>query len=193
MPLAQRVRDLMQRKDISQAELARKSMVSAATISRFFNGGTASVENLESMEAVLEAAPDKPGEQQQAAMQLPDHCVKCRAEQNAHNAALRDDFNRRHEETRADYEERIKELKEFYAQRHAMHEAEKERMSKEHDSTKNRAKIFTAYSIILTVFICALLAVDVLHGGIGWFRYSIFGGNHEVWEEVIRYIVSWMA
>lgn len=180
MPLREQFLKLYQNSGMSYADLAKASGVSTATISRIVNGGSANTENLEALIAALEDGADD-------APRLPNimtaHCDRCRADQNEHNRLLREDFNIRHEELRKDYEARIDELKQLYAQRHEMHEAEKKRL-------QFRLRWVSFAFLALVIFVCVILTIDVMHGGVGWFRYWAEAGYHSIWEEVVRYVAD---
>ena len=206
MILKERFLQLFKAADISYAELAKASDVSQATISRAVNGGSVGSDIIERLVKILEAMipEDTLAELFDGNNPSPTHCDRCRADQNAHNRILREDFNLRHTEMERSYENRIAEqaksyeariaaieasharelavAERYYAQRHEMHEAEKADM-------RRRICIFTIVCIALVAVICAALIIDLLHGSVGWIRYAI-GSNHSVWRDVVKYLAS---
>lgn len=204
MVLKERFLQLFKAADISYAELAKASDVSQATISRAVNGGSVGSDILERLVKILEAMipEDTLAELFDGNNPSPTHCDRCRADQNAHNRILREDFNLRHTEMERSYENRIAEqaksyeariaaieasharelavAEKFYAQRHEMHEAQKKDL-------RSRNRVLTIVCIVLGAVISASLIIDLLHGGVGWFRYAI-GSNHSIWKDAIRYI-----
>ena len=205
MVLKERFLQLFKAADISYAELAKASDVSQATISRAVNGGSVGSDILEKLVKTLEAVipEDALAEMFNAGSPPPTHCDRCRADQNAHNRILREDFNLRHTEMERSYESRIAEqaksyeariaaieasharelsvAENFYAQRHEMHEAQKKDL-------RSRNRVLTIACIVLGAVISAALIIDLLHGGVGWFRYSVWEDTRNELRDVVRYI-----
>lgn len=207
MVLKDKFLQLFKAADVSYAELAKASDVSQATISRAVNGGSVGSDILEKLIKTLESMlpEDVLAELFDGDSPPPTHCDRCRADQNAHNRILREDFNLRHAEMERTYENRLAEqarsyeariaaieashareldvAEKFYAQRHAMHEAEKKDL-------RNSSRFRLILCIVLTAVISASLIIDLLHGGVGWIRYSLWGSSHGVMQEIVRYVTD---
>ena len=164
------------RKGWTYDQLAEKAAQSKTTAYNYMTGKVEDPKRatVERFAEALGVDVDELAEPESAAP--PTHCDRCRAAQNEHNRLLREDFNIRHEETRADCDKRIEELKRLYEQRL--------------DDHKQRIRWLSAVCIVLVAFICAVLLIDLLHGGVGWFRYSATSGRHGVWQEVVRYVAD---
>lgn len=185
MPLRDQAMKAIQTANMPYAEIAKASGVSAATISRIANGGNATAD---SYELILAAFPIK--DPDDALNLLPTHCDRCRADQNAHNAALREDFNTRHAEMCAAYEKRIEDMKSLYEQRHEMHNAEKERLQDDKRRLQFRVRWLSFAFLALVAFLCVIVAVDAFNGHVGWFRYYAGSSNHGVLDEALQYIAN---
>lgn len=185
MPLRDQAMRAIHTANMPYAEIAKASGVSAATISRIANGGNATAD---SYELILAAFPIK--DSNDALNLLPTHCDRCRADQNAHNAALREDFNKRHAEMCEAYEKRISDMKELYAQRNELHIGEKERLQEDKRRLQYRVRWLSFAFLVLVAFLCVIVAADAFNGSVGWFRYYGGNSNHGVFDEIIKYLAS---
>lgn len=173
MPLREQAMKAIHTANIPYAEIAKASGVSTATISRIANGGNATAD---SYELILAAFPiNNPDD---AINPMPTRCDRCRADQNAHNAILREDFNTRHAEMCAAYEKRIEEMKSLYEQRNEMHNAEKKRLQDDKRRLQYRVRWLSFAFLALVAFLCVIMAIDAFNGSMGWFRYFESNANH---------------
>ena len=163
MPLRSKFLTLLQRSGMAYADLAKRSGVSSATISRIVNGSSGSAENLEALiEALTEFDDEAPSV---------SHCDMCRA-------ATQRVFDQRFEDQRNHYEERITLIKEHHKERIQERDkiiAEKDaEIARQHK--RNRAYMIVLIMLVPVVVILSI--IDFAHGGVGWFRYYVGGSRH---------------
>lgn len=167
MPLRSKFLTLFQRSGLAYADLAKRSGVSAATISRIVNGSSGSAENLEALiEALTEYDDEAPAV---------SHCDMCRA-------SMQRAFDQRFEDQRTHYEDRIALIKEHAAERIKEKDADIAALKKYQDRLIMRNRIMLAVLIILCSAVVILSIVDLTHGGHGWFRYFAGVADYDIFH-----------
>lgn len=167
MPLRSKFLTLFQRSGLAYADLAKRSGVSAATISRIVNGSSGSAENLEALiEALTEYDDEAP---------TVSHCDMCRA-------SMQRAFDQRFEDQRTHFEERIALIKEHAAERIKEKDADIAALKQYQDRLITRNRIMLAVLIILCSAVVILSIVDLTHGGHGWFRYFAGVADYDIFH-----------
>ena len=167
MPLRSKFLTLFQRSGLAYADLAKRSGVSAATISRIVNGSSGSAENLEALiEALTEYDDEAPAV---------SHCDMCRA-------SMQRAFDQRFEDQRTHYEDRIALIKEHAAERIKEKDADIAALKQYQSRLIMRNRIMLAVLIILCSAVVILSIVDLTHGGHGWFRYVAATADYDIFH-----------
>lgn len=171
--------------------LSDKSSVARSTVVNYITGKVETPKRhvVESLCNALGIDPDAP---------LPDesrftvltHCDRCRAEQNEHNRVLREDFNERFNLMRNAYVEHEKVIKEHYEARIA---EIKEANNKSENSWKFRFRCASFGLLALAILNGIATLIDALNGNVGWLRFAYGSSNHEIIEQVIKYVASFLA
>ena len=167
MPLRSKFLTLFQRSGLAYADLAKRSGVSAATISRIVNGSSGSAENLEALiEALTEYDDEAPAV---------SHCDMCRA-------SMQRAFDQRFEDQRTHYEDRIALIKEHAAERIKEKDTDIAALKQYQSRLIMRNRIMLAVLLILCSAVVILSIVDLSHGGHGWFRYVAATADYDIFH-----------
>ena len=167
MPLRSKFLTLFQRSGLAYADLAKRSGVSAATISRIVNGSSGSAENLEALiEALTEYDDEAP---------TVSHCDMCRA-------SMQRAFDQRYEDQRSHYEERTTLLKDHYAERIKEKDATITELEDYTERLQRRNRVMLIVLILLCSAVVILSIVDLTHGGHGWFRYFAGVADYDIFH-----------
>lgn len=167
MPLRSKFLTLFQRSGLAYADLAKRSGVSAATISRIVNGSSGSAENLEALiEALTEYDDEAPAV---------SHCDMCRA-------SMQRAFDQRFEDQRTHYEDRIALIKEHAAERIKEKDTDIAALKQYQSRLIMRNRIMLAVLLILCSAVVILSIVDLTHGGHGWFRYVAATADYDIFH-----------